>query len=122
MHAVYRIAPVLTAPWHSVALTLSASVRRCTSHGTITPPAIYTEQRAALLDALSQAPGEVILVSNEVGMGIVPMGAVSRWFTDEAGRLNQALASCSERVIWVAAGLPLYLKNAPQAWPAGGTC
>ncbi|MBC3886589.1 bifunctional adenosylcobinamide kinase/adenosylcobinamide-phosphate guanylyltransferase [Undibacterium griseum] len=90
--------------------------------GTITPPAIYTEQRAALLDALAQAPGEVILVSNEVGMGIVPMGAVSRWFTDEAGWLNQALASCSERVIWVAAGLPLYLKNAPQPWLAGGAC
>jgi len=44
-------------------------------------------------------------------MGIVPLGAVSRWFADEAGRLNQAVAACCERVVLVAAGLPLELKG-----------
>jgi adenosylcobinamide kinase / adenosylcobinamide-phosphate guanylyltransferase len=79
--------------------------------GTIEPPAAFHAQRAALLHALAQAPGEVILVSNEVGMGIIPQGALSRWFVDEAGRLNQALAACCERAVFVAAGLPLTLKG-----------
>ena len=81
--------------------------------GSINSPPLFLEQRAALLSALSAAAGEVILVSNEVGMGIVPMGALSRWFVDEAGRLNQALAAECEQVVWVAAGLPLLLKGQP---------
>ena len=79
--------------------------------GTIEPPAIFIEERRALLSALENAVGDIVLVSNEVGMGIVPMGAVSRWFVDEAGRLNQSVAALCEQVIWVAAGLPLYLKG-----------
>jgi adenosylcobinamide kinase/adenosylcobinamide-phosphate guanylyltransferase len=81
--------------------------------GHITPPPQFAVQRQALLDALVQAPGQIILASNEVGMGIVPMGAVSRWFVDEAGRLNQAVAAIADNVVWVAAGLPLYLKGQP---------
>ena len=84
--------------------------------GNIVAPAMFTTQRAELLAALSEVSeqkGEVILVSNEVGMGIVPMGAISRWFVDEAGRLNQAVAAISGQVVWVAAGLPLYLKGQP---------
>ncbi|MFZ6640490.1 bifunctional adenosylcobinamide kinase/adenosylcobinamide-phosphate guanylyltransferase [Undibacterium sp. TC4M20W] len=81
--------------------------------GHVTPPPQFAVQRQALLDALVQAPGQIILVSNEVGMGIVPMGAVSRWFVDEAGRLNQAVAAVANNVVWVAAGLPLYLKGQP---------
>jgi adenosylcobinamide kinase/adenosylcobinamide-phosphate guanylyltransferase len=46
-------------------------------------------------------------------MGIVPYGAISRCFTDEAGRLNQAVAAVCDKAIFVAAGLPLYLKGAP---------
>ncbi|WP_426211940.1 bifunctional adenosylcobinamide kinase/adenosylcobinamide-phosphate guanylyltransferase [Massilia sp. TWP1-3-3] len=78
--------------------------------GVITLPPLFIEQRAALLDALHKAPGDVVLVSNEVGMGIVPMGAMTRCFADEAGRLNQAVAAVCERVVFVAAGLPLTLK------------
>ena len=81
--------------------------------GHITPPPQFDIQRQDLLLALIQAQGTVILVSNEVGMGIVPMGAVTRWFVDEAGRLNQAVAAQADTVIWVAAGLPLYLKGQP---------
>lgn len=79
--------------------------------GEIAPPACFRQQRDSFLQALEQAAGDVVLVSNEVGMGIVPQGAVSRWFVDEAGRLNQAVAARCERVAWVAAGLPLALKG-----------
>ena len=79
--------------------------------GRITPPPRFVQERADLLEALRTLPGEIVLVSNEVGLGIVPMGAISRWFVDEAGRLNQAIAAQCERVQWVAAGLPLYLKG-----------
>jgi adenosylcobinamide kinase/adenosylcobinamide-phosphate guanylyltransferase len=81
--------------------------------GPITPPTAFTLQRVDFLRALQDAPGRVILVSNEVGMGIVPQGAVSRWFVDEAGRLNQSVAAVCEQVQWVAAGLPLSLKGGP---------
>jgi len=79
--------------------------------GRIEAPARFAEERARFLQALSQAQGDVVLVSNEVGMGIVPQGAISRWFVDEAGRLNQAVAAICERVQFVAAGLPLELKG-----------
>ena len=73
---------------------------------------LFTTERAALLDFLDEpAAGEVIFVSNEVGMGIVPYGAVSRAYTDEAGRLHQDVAARCERVLFVAAGLPLALKG-----------
>ena len=78
--------------------------------GKITPPSQFEVQRKNLLHALQHATGDVILVSNEVGMGIVPSGAVSRWFVDEAGRLNQALAAVCDHVSLVVAGLPLSLK------------
>lgn len=71
----------------------------------------FEAERAALLAALPQLPGRVILVSNEVGLGIVPMGALSRRFCDEAGRLHQALAPLCERVTFVTAGLPMALKG-----------
>lgn len=79
--------------------------------GPIVPPARVAEERERFLVALERAVGDVILVSNEVGMGIVPLGAVSRWFADEAGRLNQVVAARCERAILVAAGLPLTLKD-----------
>lgn len=65
----------------------------------------------ALLDALPTLPGRIILVSNEVGWGIVPMHPVSRLFADEQGRLNQRVAAVCDRVTLVAAGLPLSLKG-----------
>jgi adenosylcobinamide kinase/adenosylcobinamide-phosphate guanylyltransferase len=64
----------------------------------------------ALIDTLPQLPGHIIVVSNEVGWGLVPMAAVSRLFSDEQGRLNQRVAAVSDRVTLVAAGLPLLLK------------
>ena len=66
------------------------------------------------IDTLPQLPGHVILVSNEVGWGIVPMHPVSRLFADEQGRLNQRVAAVCDQVTLVAAGLPVTLK-APLA-------
>lgn len=71
----------------------------------------FEGERAALFDVLPTLPGEVVFVSNEVGLGIVPMGELTRRYVDEAGRLHQALAAHCDRVLFVAAGLPLALKG-----------
>ena len=92
---------------------LFSSAQAFPETGPVTLPALFHDQRRALLDAIAQAPGDVIFVSNEVGMGIVPMGAVSRAFVDEHGRLNQAVAAACDCAVFVAAGLPLILKGAP---------
>jgi adenosylcobinamide kinase/adenosylcobinamide-phosphate guanylyltransferase len=64
-----------------------------------------------LLAALSESRGSVVLVSNEVGLGIVPDNALARTFRDHVGRLHQAIAAIADRVVFVAAGLPLVLKE-----------
>lgn len=69
------------------------------------------QEVSALLDVLPSLPGHIILVSNETGMGIVPLGELTRRYCDEAGRLHQAVAQCCERVILTVAGLPLKLKG-----------
>ena len=65
----------------------------------------------ALIAALSKRAAPCIMVSNEVGLGIVPDNALARAFRDEAGRLNQRIAAAAERVLFVAAGLPITLKG-----------
>lgn len=71
----------------------------------------FATERAGLLELLPQLPGHLILVSNEVGLGIVPLGAMTRRFCDESGRLHQALAAICGRVTFVTAGLPMILKE-----------
>lgn len=71
----------------------------------------WQQEREALLKVLPTLAGTIFLVSNEVGMGIVPLGAINRQFQDEQGRLNQAVASAANQVTFVAAGLPLKLKE-----------
>ena len=85
-------------------LTLWLSNQLCAGNN----PVDVCEQ---LAETVKQLPGEIILVSNEVGMGVVPMGELSRQFVDEAGRLHQALAQCCDRVILSVAGLPHILKG-----------
>lgn len=64
------------------------------------------------LDAsLGQCGGPIILVSNEVGLGIVPDNRLAREFRDLAGRLNQRMAARADHVVFIAAGLPLVLKG-----------
>jgi len=66
---------------------------------------------AELLAALKRCGGRLILVSNEVGLGLVPDTPLGRAFRDAQGRLNQAIAAMAQRVVFVAAGLPLVLKG-----------
>jgi adenosylcobinamide kinase/adenosylcobinamide-phosphate guanylyltransferase len=68
-------------------------------------------ERTRLVDTLADLAGPVVLVSNEVGLGIVPDNALARRFRDEAGRLNQAVAAVADRVVFLAAGLPLVVKD-----------
>lgn len=75
------------------------------------PPAQVEPARvASFLIAIAQAPGPVVLVGNEIGLGVIPMGREVRAFVDALGRLNQQVAATCERVTLMAAGLPLTLK------------
>ncbi|MDV7339656.1 bifunctional adenosylcobinamide kinase/adenosylcobinamide-phosphate guanylyltransferase [Terasakiella sp. A23] len=64
-----------------------------------------------LCAALAAAKSDIVLVSNEVGLGIVPDNALARKFRDHAGRVNQAVAQVADHVVFIAAGLPLTLKE-----------
>ncbi|CAM8672105.1 MULTISPECIES: bifunctional adenosylcobinamide kinase/adenosylcobinamide-phosphate guanylyltransferase [Sphingobium] len=68
------------------------------------------EAVAAFVAALRQARGQVILVANEVGLGIVPDNVLARRFRDVAGTINQAVAACSDEAMFLAAGLPMRLR------------
>jgi adenosylcobinamide kinase/adenosylcobinamide-phosphate guanylyltransferase len=70
------------------------------------------EAVARLEQALEQANGQVVLVANEVGSGVVPENALARRFRDLQGQLNQRLAARADRVVLVVAGLPLFVKGA----------
>lgn len=76
------------------------------------PPKVssWDHECERLLSITPTLPGRLILVSNEVGMGIVPLGEINRQFQDEQGRLNQAVAKITNEVVFIAAGLPLRLK------------
>lgn len=64
-----------------------------------------------LLKILPTLESEVILVSNETGLGVVPLGEISRRFVDEAGRLHQALGQIANKVVFCVAGFPMILKG-----------
>ena len=64
-----------------------------------------------LLDILPILESDVILVSNETGLGVIPMGEISRKFVDESGRLHQQLGQIADKVVFCVAGFPMILKG-----------
>ncbi|MCX7257856.1 MAG: bifunctional adenosylcobinamide kinase/adenosylcobinamide-phosphate guanylyltransferase [Polaromonas sp.] len=76
-----------------------------------TPAQAAQAQVALLLRAIEQAPGPVIFVGNEIGLGVIPLGRETRAFVDALGVLNQRVAQACQRVTLMAAGLPLTLKG-----------
>lgn len=70
------------------------------------------QETTQLLQRLPELPGDIIFVSNEVGLGIIPLGELTRRYVDEAGRLHQQLAAQMQRVVFMVAGLPHLLKGA----------
>jgi adenosylcobinamide kinase/adenosylcobinamide-phosphate guanylyltransferase len=74
-------------------------------------PQDTTQPITNLLSALKKAPGPVVLVGNEIGMGIIPMGAEVRQFVDHLGRLNQDVANACQRVTLMVAGQAMVVKD-----------
>jgi len=91
--------------WHATDFITSAS-----STSNDEALASWQAEKTAFVDSLAELEGVVVLISNEVGSGIVPLGELSRQFVDEAGWLNQAVAALADNVTLVVAGLPLALK------------
>jgi adenosylcobinamide kinase/adenosylcobinamide-phosphate guanylyltransferase len=74
------------------------------------PCANWAERIAAFDEALASSGSRVIVVSNEIGLGVVPMGAQTRGFVDELGRLNQRIAARCDEVLMMVAGIPMSVK------------
>ena len=72
---------------------------------------IQADECAQLLQVLPSLQAEILLVSNETGLGVVPMGQISRKFVDESGRLHQQLGQIADKVIFCVAGFPMILKG-----------
>jgi adenosylcobinamide kinase / adenosylcobinamide-phosphate guanylyltransferase len=94
-------------------LTLWLANLLCPPDGTA-PRDDYLARFAAFESALGVASGKIIVVSNEIGLGVVPLGAATRLYVDELGRLNQRIAALSTQVTMMVAGLPLALKTAAR--------
>lgn len=77
------------------------------------PAGSFQHAMGELLETLGSLPGPVVLVSNEIGLGVVPMGKEVRHYVDELGRLNQTMADACERVTLMVAGQALHVKGAP---------
>ncbi|MCH7339902.1 bifunctional adenosylcobinamide kinase/adenosylcobinamide-phosphate guanylyltransferase [Acinetobacter higginsii] len=73
--------------------------------------ALQQQQMQKLFEVLPQLQSQIILVSNETGLGVVPMGEISRRFVDEAGRLHQTLGQLANKVMFCVAGFPMILKD-----------
>lgn len=116
--------PCVEEPLHlAAALQTHAGLRRCLLVDCLTlwltnllladSGGLLERECRSLMECLPALPGEVILVSNETGLGIVPLGEINRRFCDQAGWLHQRLAQACERVILTIAGLPQVLKGEP---------
>lgn len=71
----------------------------------------WSEVKQEFIRTLPELPGHIVLVSNEVGQGVVPMNALARRFVDESGWLHQELMPVCQRAAFVVAGIPITLKE-----------
>lgn len=92
-------------------LTLWLSNWLCLDPGCQTIRENWRTQKQAFLSALKTTPAQVIMVTNEVGMGIIPMGQLSRDFVDESGWLHQEIAEIADEVVLVMFGIAQKLKG-----------
>lgn len=106
-----EIAEVLLAPAHAQAVILVDCLTLWLSN-LMQARLDVAAQSARLVEALSRTQAQVLLVSSEVGQGIVPDNALAREFRDAAGLLHQQVAAVAARVVWVAAGIPTVIKGA----------
>lgn len=113
---------VIEAPFElAAALSSQASAERCILVDCLTlwltnllmadDAALFKRELEAFITLLPTLSNRIIMVSNETNMGIIPMGALSRRYCDEAGRLHQELAQQCDQVILTVAGLPQILKG-----------
>lgn len=77
-------------------------------------PELQQKECEKLLSILPTLQSHIILVSNETGLGVVPMGQISRKFVDETGRLHQKLGQIADKVVFCVAGFPMILKGDKQ--------
>lgn len=106
------------APGHCMlidCLTLWLANLLCPAEGEAVSIDQYHAHVIALEAAFANAQGKIIVVSNEIGLGVVPLGAATRLYVDELGRLNQRIAALSNTATMMVAGLPLALKTAERA-------
>lgn len=101
-------------------LTLWLTQQALPLHGPAADEAMLQAQRSALCAALVGAPGPVVLVSNEIGLGVAPLSRPARQFIDALGLLHQAVAAVCSRVTLMVAGCPLVVKAPAGAPPGGG--
>lgn len=94
-------------------LTLWLAGLVCPVEGGEPPPSAAASRFDELEAALSGARGRVIVVSNEIGLGVVPLGSLTRHYVDELGRLNQRVARIAREVTLMVAGLPVAVKPGP---------
>jgi adenosylcobinamide kinase / adenosylcobinamide-phosphate guanylyltransferase len=81
------------------------------THASAPDPHALEQEIVAVADAVLHASGPLVIVSNEIGLGVVPLGRESRLFADTLGRLNQRVAAACDRVTLMIAGLPVRVKE-----------
>jgi adenosylcobinamide kinase / adenosylcobinamide-phosphate guanylyltransferase len=82
--------------------------------GDVLDEAGWRSASSSLIDALAVAPGPVVLVSNEIGLGVIPLGAETRRYVDELGRLHQRVAAVCPRLTLMVAGIEMRVKDQTQ--------
>lgn len=112
LDATHDVGPALSGARPGAGVLLDCATMWLTNH--VMDGSDLDQARATFLQALSNSPVPVIVVSNEIGQGVVPMDADTRAFREAQGRLNIALAAQAGSAVQVVAGLPNWLKGGPR--------